>query len=175
MWTGSHDYYSICCCATYFVFFFYLFLSERLASPRWYYPQSHHMSFLLSVIYFSFLTIISSSLPEASNSNSGSKQDADGVSRYAFSLLLSIILSSLVDTLFLFRSLIWGRRFIPYFIVEFDSVLQRVILFEGVVGSRKLLHSSSNSESCRFCLALRNGSAGDTTAHISLSGRLFLN
>ena len=72
-----------------------------------FHPQSHclhkiRMSFITSLSFSIFLlslSLISSRLifscsrrrrsrfPDTSNSNSGSKQDADGVSRYAFSLL----------------------------------------------------------------------------------------
>lgn len=66
-------------------------------------------------------------------------------------------------------SLIGGRWFVPYFIVEFDCVLEGIVLFEGVVGAGQLFHCASHSQPCWFCFTLGDGPTGDTSTNVFLA------
>ena len=71
-------------------------------------------------------------------------------------------------------SLIWGRRFVPDFIVKFDRILQRVVRVERGIWTRQLFHCASDCHAGRISLILRDWPRWRRTTHIFATFRTFL-
>ena len=68
-----------------------------------------------------------------------------------------------------YSSLVWRRWFIPYFIVELDSVFKGIVLLKAAVRARQLLHSAPYCKSGWLSLALGDWSTCYATSDIGFS------
>lgn len=69
----------------------------------------------------------------------------------------------------IYSSLVWRRWFVPYFIVELDSVFKGIVLLKAVVWARQLLHCAPYCESGWLGLTLGDWSTRYATSDIGFS------
>jgi len=66
-------------------------------------------------------------------------------------------------------SLIGGRWFVPYFIVQLNCVFKWIVLIKSIVRARQLLHCATHSQPGRLCLALRDRPTWDASSYVFLA------
>ena len=66
-------------------------------------------------------------------------------------------------------SLIGGRWFVPYFIVQLNCVFKWIVLIKSIVRARQLLHCATHSQPGWLCLALRDRPTWDASSYVFLA------